>query len=1551
MAQEMNLNAVLMKFIKLPPAVRIVLALAGFASLASIVTVLSGGSLRTRSGQLTLLVIGAIGLVIFGLIWAIRRYVFGKRAGALSGALESQGPSRGDVAEQEQIYRKKFLDKLKELKANDLHVYKLPWFILMGEPGCGKTASLIHSGLDFPLGKDEVPGFGGTRNYNWWFTNEAVILDTAGRIAFHEEGTTDKLEWEYFVKLLKKFRPRCPLNGVVIALPADKLLRDSSDERATKAAVLRERLRQIHQLLGVRFPTFVVVTKMDLVGGFNEFFEEIRADLQLRNQIFGWSRPGEFQTTYDPNTLEKAFDETYSRIRDWCMKYLRRNVPESELGMIVTFPESFRQLRSPLNDYIGTIFQKSPLLEPPFFRGFYFASAVQEGAPILDIFSRTRSGLSISERAPRTVDSKAFFIHDLYARKVFPEQGLVFRSAKHVALNRRMRGLALYGGVAMVAAMIGLFTFGWFNVDRLVTQPEADCQSARSQIVELAKPATSAPTFDLNRLRESITQAKKLGDHVSIYDAGWARWAATALFIGARISEPQQKVRDIHARYVLDCVVKPVLDETHARLVNVPLSVAPDDAGRIKHLDALCAYARWYGALHGEQRDALATDAGRADDFTKMLRFIHDLPEADALVGAAQAKVAFEGLAKGRPSFARNVLSAVRARILPPDEATAQLAKAVDGLANYWRPLTKLETRTDDKTVAYWVAFADKLGAVRARYNTLLGLRDQLSQPGGFEPAAQTFAQITRDIGVLDDFDTRPQTEDSLKAAWQAFHEFLKATPLVEPVLTPAKKIRRLSALLEENEKRWLGDFERVAAALREGAPSEASGPPKGVYDALTRAKVGLRSDFQKNLDVLIAKIGLQGQSDLLKELSDREMVEFYEAPDPPMEPSGPPYIRIHPNALGAKKELKSYLQELSREFGGGVDDATLSNLTRWPELLGISGEAVPTSGELGRWFKAVDELKEGKIEDRADKASNLKGFWTPNVLYQLTTTVRAANSGERFTDLLRRMSAKALETTTAPRWPGIARLMPGFQTPTLPYERFGAVAPAPTPAAPVATPAAPPPTEPTDVWSQLEAAKQASSSAPASAPTVATPAPVEPPPQDDRRLLTRYCEREFFGATLKTAADVLEKIKANKSKQAEELTAAIRRAADAYVNGYQSEWRRVHDDPTRLHSLALREAIRVVIDQNDSGLSWDKFKTLMTPELTTEIGARVEPLVTHAIRPFEVFDLRNPRDIEALSLARAGMTAKSSLSGDADFADLATPQSKYPEKFVQVSAAWKGYLSDVQRGDAAAFQTLQKTLNQAFPSNEMFVGPLRDLAAFGDELSKYASTSAFQRVISTATSAYPFNPAAGTIISPGGYEQLLKEIQKYRSESPKLSAEQEKLLQSIEAWSAILSPNAAIAVSVDVSDAYEEGGRFTQHKFVYTKYSLRLPLNCDQKEYVAESELPLTIQKSCELPAALASSGTILLKDVAADARNRGNFPESVTIASGITREQLLMAGLKKTPLLFEQSVLGNLLGVYVKITINTPAPTTVTVSGASGGSARPSAEKLRFWITPKPE
>ena len=72
----------------------------------------------------------------------------------------------------------------------------------------------------------KIQGIGGTRNLDWWFTDEAVILDTAGRLTFQDDEQTDEEEWNEFLGLLRRYRPRCPINGVIVTIPCTSLLED-----------------------------------------------------------------------------------------------------------------------------------------------------------------------------------------------------------------------------------------------------------------------------------------------------------------------------------------------------------------------------------------------------------------------------------------------------------------------------------------------------------------------------------------------------------------------------------------------------------------------------------------------------------------------------------------------------------------------------------------------------------------------------------------------------------------------------------------------------------------------------------------------------------------------------------------------------------------------------------------------------------------------------------------------------------------------------------------------------------------------------------------------------------------------------------------------------------------------------------------------------------------------------------------------------------------------------------------------------------------------------
>ena len=160
----------------------------------------------------------------------------------------------GDPAEIARLdnLRKQFQKGIDAFKEYGKDFYSLPWYVMVGEPGSGKTEAIRHSDLRFPETlQDMLQGTGGTYSMDWWFTNQAVLLDTAGAMLMNPEATQ---RFEEFLKLLRSYRPDCPVNGIILAIPVDSLLADNAAKLEEKAKRIAQQFTIIQKALDVRFP-------------------------------------------------------------------------------------------------------------------------------------------------------------------------------------------------------------------------------------------------------------------------------------------------------------------------------------------------------------------------------------------------------------------------------------------------------------------------------------------------------------------------------------------------------------------------------------------------------------------------------------------------------------------------------------------------------------------------------------------------------------------------------------------------------------------------------------------------------------------------------------------------------------------------------------------------------------------------------------------------------------------------------------------------------------------------------------------------------------------------------------------------------------------------------------------------------------------------------------------------------------------------------------------------------------------------------------------------
>lgn len=465
----------------------------GLGAVASVVAIPKLGMLSLWIGLIVLL----LALILFGGYFWWQHRAAKRRREQFTSAIEVQtsaapkaisDPNKRAALDK---VRQKFQTGLQEFRSRGKDIYKLPWYVIIGESGSGKSEAIRHSGVDFPPGmQDELQGSGGTVNMDWWFTNRGIILDTAGSMIFSEAQAAEAPEWREFLRLLKKARPHCPINGLFLVLSADSLIKDSAEKIAQKASVLAQQLDLIQRTLDVRFPVYLFVTKCDLLTGFREFFDNIDDPL-LQHQMFGWSNPDPLDAAFRPDLVEQHLDSIATKVRRRRLALLREaslgprygdtqqfyrpggsQAPRrlDEVDSMFALPESLMRLAPRLRRYLETVFVAGEWsAKPVFLRGIYFTSSMREGKA-LDEAIAFATGVPLDQLPDdhKWEKNRAFFLRDMFHEKVFRESGLVTRATNTLALLRQ-RQLVIFGTATVAFLLLTVFAiFGFRNFQNSV---------------------------------------------------------------------------------------------------------------------------------------------------------------------------------------------------------------------------------------------------------------------------------------------------------------------------------------------------------------------------------------------------------------------------------------------------------------------------------------------------------------------------------------------------------------------------------------------------------------------------------------------------------------------------------------------------------------------------------------------------------------------------------------------------------------------------------------------------------------------------------------------------------------------------------------------------------------------------------------------------------------------------------------------------------------------------------------------------------------------------
>jgi len=563
----------------------------------------------------------------------------------IEGAVKGLGYDRLTPAEEKNKIGEmdiSIAEGLAKLRERGVNVYEAPWYLVVGAPDAGKTAACLSltkrlgnpKGMNKAFVDDNVPG---TTNLNWWFYRQAVFLDTAGRMAFQVSA-----EWETLLEQLKEIRPDRPINGAILVIGEDELILDQNDMQE-RAEALAEQLNKTKLNLGIRFPVYVLVTKVDRIPGFSDFFRDLN-DQKERDQIIGWSNAdldgasplnspsvqgdgSELPPNPDDETeyATKTLNETLNGLARWRLALIGNVGTESinqrcaELEKAHLFSSELRKRLKNLDLYFRNILGQQPIKNvdenntpaenekegvpveqhsvkvidyekhkksrPLFLRGVYLASSTQDGTP--EPADEDEESVNHAVKT-QGFERRFYFLKDLVLKKILLEQKLV-TADDSVDVARKKQWL--YIAFASIGALSLVVFFAWFLSHAI--RSGVGHESKLWQLAASVSDTNPAVILDMIRTGRPIDinepKSSLIGLHTNLMHRTMDS-SVPFIFLPMKLMPfgnmddlRRQRQRELFERQI----VKSVLIQTRAKLISTEIHELLDAGAEIRQLKAL----------------------------------------------------------------------------------------------------------------------------------------------------------------------------------------------------------------------------------------------------------------------------------------------------------------------------------------------------------------------------------------------------------------------------------------------------------------------------------------------------------------------------------------------------------------------------------------------------------------------------------------------------------------------------------------------------------------------------------------------------------------------------------------------------------------------------------------------------------------------------------------------------------------------------------------------------------------------------------------------------
>jgi type VI secretion system protein ImpL len=339
-------------------------------------------------------------------------------------------------------------------------LYDLPWYLVIGMSAAGKTSLLTRSGLSASIASSANENDSGTQHCDWYFSPDAVMIDTAGRYLRDDQSAN---EFTAFLQLLKKQRKKAAVNGLVLVVSLPELLAATAHERAQMASQLVSRIEEYARSLDANPPIYLMLSKTDQLPGFNQAFDGL--DLNERQQPLGMTFGlSEIRT----HGLRAVLDSKLANLHNGIQRHVDAqmiNLGADANSALLNFPNYFAELSGVLEQFLEHFTQPASHGSPLLLRGLYFTSALQTDQQLSQVYEDdlaesfalhpANDSSLVAEAGGRKTGDRSYFITDTFRRVIFPDRDLTLYQ------SRTGRNTSLSPAVIALAVLAGLVFIGW----------------------------------------------------------------------------------------------------------------------------------------------------------------------------------------------------------------------------------------------------------------------------------------------------------------------------------------------------------------------------------------------------------------------------------------------------------------------------------------------------------------------------------------------------------------------------------------------------------------------------------------------------------------------------------------------------------------------------------------------------------------------------------------------------------------------------------------------------------------------------------------------------------------------------------------------------------------------------------------------------------------------------------------------------------------------------------------------------------------------------------